>query len=101
MSEPATETSAEDRRPAWKSWGVGAQPAGDGIYPPTSAWTEPALIAAYANTAGLDQPELRTERCACGGRIRSVATDRAIAYAVGLHNRGVTHERWAIAQGMR
>lgn len=101
MSEPVAEPSMEDRRPAWKSWGVGAQPASDGIYPPTSASSERELIAAYANTSGLDQPGLRTERCACGGRIRCVATDRAIAEAVSVHNRGLTHERWAIAQGMR
>lgn len=101
LSGPEVETSAEDRLPAWSSWGVGAQPADDRVHGPTSAFTEHMLSRAYANTAGRDQATDRVEPCACGGSIEARDVEGAIAAAVRLHNASTRHEAWARAQGMR
>lgn len=88
-------------RDAWTTLGVGAQPAEDRSREPTSACSELALDSAYRNTMGLDEPEHRVEACACGGVIECPDLERAIAEAVGIHNRSTGHQRWRRAGGIR
>jgi len=74
--------------------GILLPPAIDRSDAPTSAMTEGMLLAGYRHGFGLDMPGFREEPCACGGLISSRDSDRAIAYAVELHNATDRHLAW-------
>lgn len=62
---------------------------------PTSTMSEAVLVRGYARVGEISRP------CLCGGRIRTLGDDDAIAHAVRAHNDSPGHTAWAIAAGWR
>lgn len=59
------------------------------------------LEAAWKAGAEPAPGQVVAEPCLCGGVIKAMNNERAIAYSVRIHNESPKHVQWAIRAGWR
>lgn len=59
------------------------------------------VIEAWKGEAREAASQVVERPCLCGGRIRTLNNERAIAYAVRVHNDSTRHVDWAVRNGWR